>query len=220
MDKTKDITNPLVTEYINGFYQAPCRELMTLRLEAEEKGVPIILREAEDFFNTVIAMKKPKRILEIGTAVGYSAAYFAIKTGGQVITIEKDSDMYQIAKDNIEKLGLSSDIRLLLGDGEDVARSLSALGEAPVDLVFIDGAKSHYRRFFDGAFSLCRPGTVILSDNVLFGAKVVSDVYDMGRKHKTNIRRLREYLDFLYENPLLETSLVACGDGIAVSIVK
>ena len=88
MNKTKHITNPQVTEYMNRFYKAACPELEALRLQAEQDDVPIILKETEDYLNTLLTMVQPKRILEIGSAVGYSAAYFAVKSGADVVTIE------------------------------------------------------------------------------------------------------------------------------------
>jgi len=220
MEKTRDITNPKVTEYINSFYRPQNEELGKLRSHAEETDVPIILKETEDYLNTLLTIVQPKRILEIGTAVGYSAAYFAMKTGGRVVTIEKSQEVHQTACLNIEALGLSGQVRLLCGDGEEAVNSLTAEGEEPFDLIFIDAAKSHYKRFLDASMKLCRPGTVIVSDNVLFQAKVVSDEYDPYGKHKTNIRRMREFIEYIYDHPQLETSLIACGDGVAVSVVK
>lgn len=220
MNKTKHITNPQVTDYINRFYQAADPQLEALRLQAEADDVPIILKETEDYLNTLLNMVKPKRILEIGTAVGYSAAYFAVKTGAEVITIEKGEEVHLTAKSNIQALGLSGRVRLLSGDGEEETLKLLEAGEGPFDLVFIDAAKSHYKRFLDAAMKLCRPGSVIVADNVLFQAKTVSDEYDPSGKHKTNIRRLREFIEYVYAHPALETSLVACGDGLTVSVVK
>jgi predicted O-methyltransferase YrrM len=220
MNKTKHITNPQVTEYINQFYRAANPELEKLRIQAETDDVPIILKETEDYLNTLLTMVKPKRILEIGTAVGYSAAYFAVKSGADVVTIEKGEDVHITAKSNIEALGLTGQVRLFCGDGEDETMKLLDAGEETFDLVFIDAAKSHYKRFLDAALKLSHPGTVIVADNVLFQAKTVSDEYDPSGKHKTNIRRLREFIDYVYDHPALETSLVACGDGLTVSVVK
>ena len=220
MNKTKHITNPQVTEYMNQFYRAANPELERLRIQAETDDVPIILKETEDYLNTLLTMVKPKRILEIGTAVGYSAAYFAVKSGADVVTIEKGEDVHITAKSNIEDLGLTGQVRLFCGDGEEETMKLLDAGEETFDLVFIDAAKSHYKRFLDAALKLSHPGTVIVADNVLFQAKTVSDEYDPSGKHKTNIRRLREFINYVYDHPALETSLVACGDGLTVSVVK
>ncbi|MCI8609123.1 MAG: O-methyltransferase [Firmicutes bacterium] len=220
MDKTKNITNEKVTAYMTQFYQPADERLMELRLLAEADHVPIILRESEDFLGVLLSMVKPKRTLEIGTAVGYSAAYFAVKTGGQVVTIEKDEGMYQVACENVRKLKLTNQIRLMLGDGSEAITALEAEGAPPFDFIFIDAAKSHYKRFLDASMALAREETVIVSDNVLFGARVASDEYDPSGKHKTNIRRMREYIDYIYHHPRLETSVISCGDGLAISRVK
>ena len=220
MNKTRHITNPQVTDYMNGFYKAASPELDALRRQAETDDVPIILKETEDYLNTLLAMVKPKRILEIGTAVGYSAAYFAMKSGADVVTIEKGEDVHLTAKSNIEALGLTGQVRLYCGDGEEETMKLLEAGEESFDLVFIDAAKSHYKRFLDAALKLSHPGTVIVADNVLFQAKTVSDEYDPSGKHKTNIRRLREFIEYVYDHPALETSLTSCGDGLTISVVK
>lgn len=220
MNKTRHITNPQVTDYMNGFYKAASPELDALRRQAETDDVPIILKETEDYLNTLLAMVKPKRILEIGTAVGYSAAYFAVKSGADVVTIEKGEDVHLTAKSNIEALGLTGQVRLYCGDGEEETMKLLEAGEEAFDLVFIDAAKSHYKRFLDAALKLSHPGTVIVADNVLFQAKTVSDEYDPSGKHKTNIRRLREFIEYVYDHPALETSLTSCGDGLTISVVK
>ena len=220
MNKTRHITNPQVTDYMNGFYKAASPELDALRRQAETDDVPIILKETEDYLNTLLAMVKPRRILEIGTAVGYSAAYFAVKSGADVVTIEKGEDVHLTAKSNIEALGLTGQVRLYCGDGEEETMKLLEAGEEAFDLVFIDAAKSHYKRFLDAALKLSHPGTVIVADNVLFQAKTVSDEYDPSGKHKTNIRRLREFIEYVYDHPALETSLASCGDGLTISVVK
>lgn len=220
MNKTENITHPKVTEYINRFYRLAEPELMELRLAAEAEGVPIILRETEDFLNVLLSILQPERILEIGTAVGYSAAYFAKKTGAHVVTIEKSDEMHRIAAENVKKLGLEVNIRLLLGDGEEEIKKLSDAGEKPFDFLFIDAAKSHYKRFLDAAMELTHPGSVIVSDNVLFRGSVADDEEHLDRRHKTNIRRLQEYMEYIYHHPALETSLIACGDGLAISRVR
>ena len=125
MEKTSLITNPKVTGYLNRFYSPESQELMELRIGAEEAQVPIILRETEDFLNVLLSILQPERILEIGTAVGYSAAYFAKKTGAHVITIEKSEEMFRIAEENVKKLGLEESIRLLPGDGEEEIKKLA-----------------------------------------------------------------------------------------------
>ena len=216
----RNITNDIVTEYINGFYQPASPELGTLRLEAEAEKVPIILKETESFLRVMLSIAAPKRILEIGCAVGYSAMFFTAVTGAQVVTIEKDPEMAAKASANIKRLGYEDKIRIVEGDGEEGVNALFEQGEEPFDMVFIDAAKSHYKRFLDASWKLCRQGTVVISDNVLFKARIASDIYDPTGKHKTNIKKMREYVDFITSDPRMETSIIACGDGVSVSKIK
>ena len=216
----RNITNDIVTEYINGFYQPVSPELGTLRLEAEAEKVPIILKETESFLRVILNITAPKRILEIGCAVGYSAMFFTAVTGAQVVTIEKDPEMATKAATNIKKLGFEDKIRIIEGDGEEGVNILFEEGEEPFDLVFIDAAKSHYKHFLEASWKLCRQGTVVISDNVLFKARIASDIYDPTGKHKTNIKKMREYVDFITSDPRMETSIIACGDGVSVSKIK
>ena len=216
----RNITNDIVTEYINGFYQPASPELGTLRLEAEAEKVPIILKETESFLRVMLSIAAPKRILEIGCAVGYSAMFFTAVTGAQVVTIEKDPEMAAKASANIKRLGYEDKIRIVEGDGEEGVNALFEQVEEPFDMVFIDAAKSHYKRFLEASWKLCRQGTVVISDNVLFKARIASDIYDPTGKHKTNIKKMREYVDFITSDPRMETSIIACGDGVSVSKIK
>lgn len=220
MESNRNITNDIVTEYINGFYQPASLELGALRLEAEAEKIPVILKETESFLRVLLNIAEPKRILEIGCAVGYSAMFFCEVTGAEVVTVEKDPEMAAKASDNIKRLGFDDKIRIVEGDGEECVNCLSEQGEEPFDIVFIDAAKSHYKRFLEASWKLCRQGTVIISDNVLFKARIASDIYDPTGKHKTNIKKMREYVDFITSDPRMETSIIACGDGVSVSKIK
>ena len=195
-------------------------ELGRLRLESEAEKVPIILRETESFLRTFLSIMHPERILEIGCAVGYSAMFFSAVSGAEVVTIEKDPEMAAKASANIKRLCFEDKIRIIEGDGEEGIDGLFEQGEAPFDIVFIDAAKSHYKRFLEASWKLCRPGTIVISDNVLFKARIASDIYDPTGKHKTNIKKMREYVEFITSDPRLETTIIACGDGISVSKIK
>ena len=220
MESKRNITNDIVTEYINSFYEPVSDELGRLRLESEAEKVPIILRETESFLRTFLSIMHPERILEIGCAVGYSAMFFSAVSGAEVVTIEKDPEMAAKASANIKRLCFEDKIRIIEGDGEEGIDCLFEQGEAPFDIVFIDAAKSHYKRFLEASWKLCRPGTIVISDNVLFKARIASDIYDPTGKHKTNIKKMREYVEFITSDPRLETTIIACGDGISVSKIK
>ncbi len=219
--KGMNITNQQVTEYLNGFYCCLDEDLEILRETGERDNVPIILRETEAVLSLLLSLKRPKRILEIGTAIGYSAVYFAKKCPEAVIyTIDKDETAVRSAKHNIDQAGLSDRIHILLGDGQEQEEKLSDNRIGDFDFVFIDGAKSHYRRFLDSALPLCRKGALIVSDNILMRAATVSEEYDTGRKHKTNRKKMREYVEYICSSRELETSLMSVGDGLAVSIYR
>ena len=220
MNSERNITNDLVTEYINGFYSPLTPELGQLRTESEAGKVPIILKESETFLNVLLKITAPERILEIGCAVGYSAMFFAESCGAQVITVEKDHDMAVTAAGNFDKLGYSDRVRVIEADGEEGANQLIEAGEEPFDLIFIDAAKSHYKRFLEACLPLCKEGAVIVSDNVLFKARIASDIYDPTGKHKTNIKKMREYVEFISNDSRFDTTVVACGDGLAISKLK
>ena len=201
-----NITNEFVSEYLRDFYRPVSDSLYALRLKAEQDGVPVILRETEEFLCFMMKVLHPETVLEIGTAVGYSSMVFA-SMGASVVTVEKD-----------ELMGFSHEIRLLKGDGEEVLKSLKEKENGlSFDMVFIDAAKSHYKRFLDAALPLCRPGAVIISDNVLLKGTTASDSLDPNRRFKTNIKRMREYLTYISDHPRLDTAIIACGDGLALS---
>lgn len=212
-----NIINEKVTAYINEQYRPLSPELETLRGRAESEKVPIILRDTEGLLLTLVRMKHPSQILEIGTAVGYSASCMAMAFPQcRVTTIEADQKTAEIAQENVENLGLADRITLLQGKGQEVLDTL----KGPFDLVFIDAAKSHYRVFWDKAIALCSPGAVIVCDNVLMKAMTVSDEYDSKGKYKTSIRRMREFLAYLTDEAQADTCILPVGDGVSISILK
>lgn len=216
-----NITNELVTSYINEYYKPLNEELGKLRTAGESDRVPIILKETEILLGTLLDLKKPAKILEIGTAIGYSGIYFAVKCpDAEVYTIEKDEFAYNAARGNISGFGLQDTIHQFLGDGQEQVEKIRDKGIKDFDFIFIDAAKSHYKRFLEAALEVAADGALIVSDNILQKGMTVSDTYDEGRKHKTNIRKMREYVEFISNDSQLLTSLLSVGDGLAVSIYK
>lgn len=213
-----NITNEKVTQYIDGLYRPLTPELAQLRQTAEENRVPVILRDTERFLASMLKLVKPRRILEIGAAVGYSSSCFSEICGPdtEITTLEADAGMYEKASENIRALGYDSRITVLFGDARETLNTL----EPVYDFVFIDAAKSHYKSFFDSALKLCRQGSVIVCDNILMKAMTASDEYDTKGKYKTSIRKMREFLEYITELDTVETSVFAAGDGIALCIVK
>jgi len=219
-----NIVNDKVTEYLDDLYRPLNSFLKELRADAEEKSVPIIMKETELCLLNLIRMKKPLRILEIGAAVGYSAICFAQVSQAQIISLELSEDMHQIASENIQKCGLEDRIQVRLGDAVELLNQLKEemtnVEQEGFDMVFIDAAKGHYKEFWDGSIPLCKKDAVILSDNVLFKARTASDEFVTDKKNKTIIRRMREYVTYINDLEYAHTSILSVGDGIAVSVLN
>lgn len=212
-----NIINNKVTAYIDELYRPVNPQLAALRSKAEADNIPVILQDTEGLLLNLIRLKQPSSILEIGTAVGYSAACMASAFSEcRITTIEADEKMAGIARENIKRLGLTEQITLLQGKGQDVLDSL----KCSFDFVFIDAAKSHYRTFWDKTLTLCSPGAVIICDNVLMQAMTVSYEYDPRKKHRTSIRKMREFLSYLADEAQADTCILPVGDGISLSILK
>ena len=220
-DMERHIINPVVAEYLNACYRPLNDKLKALRAVGEEGHVPIILPETEMLLKSLLQLKKPEKILEIGTAIGYSAIFFAeLLPDARIFTVEKDEYALNAARQNVETAGLTSRITVFSGDGQEQVEKLRDRGEKDFDFVFIDAAKSHYRRFLDAALTICRPEALVVSDNILQRGMTASDEYDEKGKHKTNIKKMREYVQFITNCPYLSTSVLSTGDGTAVSIYK
>lgn len=229
-----NIVNDKVLEYINGYYCPKSEELGDLRKDAESRRIPVILKDTESFLGMLIMLAKPRRILEIGTAVGYSAAFFAAAAPScEIVTIEREEEAHYEAVRNMEKLGISSRVTCLKGDATEIMNELKEqleceislaenVGNAvvPFDFVFIDAGKSHYSEFLECAMKLVCEGALIVCDNILMKAKTASDEYDPAGKYKTNIRRMREFVDMITNDTRFDTTVLAVGDGVSVSRVK
>lgn len=216
------ITLPQVTEYLNGLYRPLNKELAELRSDAEAKHVPIILRDAEELILNYIRMKKPKRILEIGTAVGYSAICFAtVSPDVHVTTLEIRENSVEIARENIKRFGFESRIEVILGDARESLCSLaSGFREGQVegfDMVFIDAAKGQYQVFWDECTTMLNSQAIVISDNVLYKAITASEEFLTSRRNGTIMRRMREYLTHITNLSNVTTAVLPIGDGLAIS---
>lgn len=220
-----NITNDRVTEYLEGLYQPLNADLRQLRADAEEQSVPIILRETEAYILNIIRMKKPRRILEIGTAVGYSAICFASSSPEtEIVSLEVSEEMFQTASTNVGRFAFSNRIQIKLGDAieslKELSSSITDLESEGFDLIFIDAAKSHYKEFWDGSIPLCRKNAVILSDNVLLKARTASDEFVTERRHKTSVKRMREFIEYITKLDYADTAILTIGDGVAFSVLR
>lgn len=191
-------------------------EFEILKKDALENHIPIIMDDTLDKIKEILKQEKPKRILEIGTAVGYSASCFVIYSNDDVIvdTIELDEERAKQAIENVKKIGVEKNINIMIGNAVEILPTLSN----EYDIVFIDAAKSKYSIFLEEGIRLIKNGGLILADNVLYKGYVMSD-YNK-HKQRTAVRHLREYIKEVTENPNLETEILEIGDGLAITRVK
>ena len=178
--------------------------------------MPIIRTETQSLLRTLIAVNRPERILEVGTAVGFSALCMSeyAPEGCQITTIEKYEKRIPVALENFRRFGKSGCIQLL---AEDAAVALKKL-KGSYDFIFMDAAKGQYMNFLPDVLRLLRTGGLMVSDNVLQDGDILESRYAVTRRDRTIHARMREYLYELKHNPLLVTSVLPVGDGVAVSV--
>jgi len=208
------ITHDYMEEYIRGLIPENQGKLRELEEFAKENAVPIVQKEAGKFLEFMVSMKKPMRILELGTAIGYSATlmYEAAGTKPHITTIERDENMIKYAKANLEKLGLQDNIIIRQGDCLEILAEL----EEPYDLIFMDAGKGHYNHFLPHCLRLLKDDGIIIADNVLFRGMVASEEL-VKRRKITIVKRMKTYLDLVSNDKDLITSVIPMGDGIAVT---
>lgn len=180
-------------------------------------NIPIILEDGLSFLKLVIKLYKPKSILEIGTAIGYSAINMAlIDDDIQISTVERDENLYNIAFQNVEKMGLNKRIKLYNADALEF--DIEILNQE-FDLIFIDGAKAQYQKFFEKYEVLLKDNGIIICDNLLFHGFIFDDSIK-NRNLRALVRKIKRYNEWLLSNPHYDTDIFEIGDGIAVSIKK
>ena len=191
-------------------------ELQKIKKIALENHIPIIMDDTLEVVDKILTELKPNRILEIGTAVGYSAMCFSeyLQQGGKIDTIERDLERVEEARENIEKVGVAEKINIYEGDAVEILTTR----KEKYDVVFIDAAKGKYPFFLKEAVRMIKPNGIILADNILYKGYVMSD-YNK-HKQRTAVRNLREYVKEVTENPDIETEILEVGDGLAVSKIK
>ncbi len=215
-----NIITTQVSGYLDTLYRPPNPFLKRLREEAEAGLIPIILRDTETLLVDLLLLKQPRRILEIGTAVGYSALCFAaVLPDCRITTLERSPRSCRTAEENIKRAGTDCEarIRIVAGDAEE---TLPTLETSHYDFVFIDAAKGHYQEFWEACLPLCAPGALIVSDNVLYKGITASEDFLTDRRDKTIMRRMRSFLERITTEPAAATSVLAVGDGVAISVLK
>nr|WP_314770902.1 O-methyltransferase [uncultured Peptostreptococcus sp.] len=209
-----NIVNDKVENYIRETLKPSQGLLRDLELYAEENSVPIIHKEVADLLRVILKLKRPKKILELGCAIGYSSLFFADVLDGdvEIVTTERNPIMLERAQDNIKKAGMEDRIKILVGDAEETLKDL----EGTFDMIFIDAAKGHYKMFFDMLIGKLNHGGIVISDNIFYKGMIASDDYVVRRK-KTIVKRMRTYLDYICDLEGISTSLIPIGDGLAIS---
>ena len=188
-------------------------ELFKIKQKALEEHIPIIMDDTLEVIAKILMEKKPEKILEIGTAVGYSAICFSeyLKENGRIDTIERDAQREAEARENIKKVGVEDKIKLYEGDAVEILPTLNE----KYDVVFIDAAKGKYPFFLEQALRMLKDDGIILADNILYKGYVMSN-YNK-HKQRTAVTHLRQYIKATTENPELETKILEVGDGLAIS---
>lgn len=212
------ITDGRFVAYINSLDAGNPAYLDELEAYAIDTQVPIIRKEMQSFMRTMIVMNKPKRILEVGTAIGFSALLMSefMPKDGHITTIENYDKRIPIARDNFHKYGKDDQITLVEGDAAEVLKTL----DGPYDFIFMDAAKGQYIHYFPDIMRILAPGGVLISDNVMQDGDIIESKYAVTRRDRTIHKRMREYLFTLKHHDELETAILTLGDGVAVSVRK
>jgi len=212
------IAGERTTAYINSLDMGNTELLNQIEAEAKKACVPIIRQEMQSLLKTLLALKKPAHILEVGTAVGFSALLMCeyAEPDMRLTTIEKYEKRIPVARENFRRAGREEQITLLEGDAADHLRNL----EGSFDFIFMDAAKGQYIHFLPDVLRLLEPGGLLVSDNVLQDGDIMESRFAVERRNRTIHSRMREYLYTLTHHPELTTSVLPVGDGVTLSVKK
>lgn len=202
--------------YEEGLYDFSEDVLDTIEKEALESEVPIIRKDTQGYLRFLLEALKPKNILEVGTAVGFSAILFARHTDAKIITMENYEPRIPVAKENFKRAGVEDRIRLIEGDA---AESLNNI-EGDFDFVFIDAAKGQYGVYLEKIMPHVHPGSVIVCDNILFDGNILESKYAVERRDRTIHKRLRDFIYDMCHDERFTTAILSVGDGLLLSVVK
>ena len=207
----------LVT-YLHSLEQENSEILEEIEQEALRDSVPIIRKEMQSFLKVLLAIKRPTRILEVGTAVGFSALLMSEYAPEEctITTIENYEKRIPIARENFKRAGKEQKITLIEGDAMEVLTELSG----PYDFIFMDAAKGQYIAYLPEVLRILEPDGVLVSDNVLQDGNIIESRFAVERRDRTIRSRMREYVYTLKHHPDLETSSIPLGDGTAVSVKR
>ena len=212
------IVNERIVDYINSLDKGNSPVCNAIEKEALADGVPIIRKEMGNLLKVLLLLKQPQKILEVGTAVGYSSILMSenMPENCRITTIENYQKRIPVAKNNFKRAGKEEVITLLEGDAMDILKEL----DGTYDFIFMDAAKGQYINFLPELLRLMPAGGLLISDNVLQEGDIVESRYGVTRRNRTIHTRMREYIYTLTHAEQLETSIVPIGDGITLSVKK
>lgn len=212
------IVDERLTVYMNSLDMGNTPFLNSLEKEAKEGFVPVIRRETQSLLKVLLAIKQPKQILEVGTAIGFSALLMSEygPSDCHITTIENYKKRIPIAEANFMRAGKKEQITLIVGDAQEVLRGLTGT----FDFIFMDAAKGQYIHFLPEMLRLLQEGGVLISDNVLQDGDIVESKFAVDRRNRTIHKRMRDYLYALKHEETLETAILPLGDGVTISTKK
>ena len=210
------IVDERMLDYILSLDKDASPLVRTIEQEAIRDYVPIIRKESQSLLRVLLKIKKPGQVLEVGTAIGFSAILMGecLPGSSHLTTIEKYEKRIPVAKENFKRAGMEDKITLLEGDAVEILKGL----EGPYDFIFMDAAKGQYIHFLPEVLRLLAPGGILVSDNVLQDGDVVESRYAVVRRNRTIHSRMRDYLWTLKHMEGLETMVLPIGDGMTVSV--
>ena len=212
------IVDERIVTFINSMETENSEILEVIEKEALDTNVPIIRKEMQSFLKALLNVQKPMRVLEVGTAVGFSALLMSeyLEEGASITTIENYEKRIPIARENFKRAGKEQMIILLEGDAQDVLKTL----EGTYDFIFMDAAKGQYIHFLPEVLRLLKKGGLLVSDNVMQDGTIIESRFGVERRGRTIHARMREYLYVLKHHEELLTSIIPLGDGVALSVKR
>lgn len=212
------IVDERIVTFINSMETENSEILEVIEREALDTNVPIIRKEMQSFLKVLLSVQKPMRVLEVGTAVGFSALLMSefLPDGAAITTIENYEKRIPIARENFKRAGKESMITLIEGDAQDVLKTL----DTEYDFIFMDAAKGQYIHFLPDVLRLLKNGGLLVSDNVMQDGTIMESRFGVERRDRTIHARMREYLYVLKHHESLITSIVPLGDGVALSVKR
>lgn len=212
------IVDERMTSFINSYASPNSKELDELEKFSLETNVPIIRKEMQTLMKFLLAVKKPVSVLEVGTAIGFSAVLMSenLPKDSHITTIEKYEKRIPLARENFKKFGVEDRITLIEGDATEVLKEL----KEPFDFIFMDAAKGQYINFLPEILRLLKPDGILLSDNVMQEGDILESKFVVERRDRTIYKRMRDYLYELTHNEKLTTVILPVGDGVTISTRK